>query len=236
MGAAGSVLAVLAVVSGAPARFVTTGLLLLALAGLAAAGASRSRISLGLAAGVTLVAVLGWAQHPLAIVTASAAGAHDMVVALVDSILVAAVVATGLWAVGSQRGLGRDVRLTATVVAWVLGLGASTTVFVALGTLLGAEVGGTELGFTIGHAVATVTWMLAATWLLLRGLERSRDADLTLRTGLVLAGISVAKLFLYDLAALSGLVRSVAFIAIGLLLLATGSRYAKAYERSRLSA
>src|SRR6478735_4431355 len=90
VGAAGTVLAVLAVLSGAPERFVTTGLLVLALAGLAAAGVSQSRISLALASGVTLVAALGWAQHPLAIVTAHAAGAHDMVVALVDSLLVAA--------------------------------------------------------------------------------------------------------------------------------------------------
>ncbi len=236
VGTAGAVLAVLAVLSGAPERWVTTGLLLLALAGLAAAGAGRSHTSLALAAGVTLVAVLGWAQHPLATVSATAAGEHDMVVALIDSVLVAAVVATGLWAVGAQRGLGRHLRLAATVTAWVLGLGASTTVLVAVGTLLGARAGDTALGFTIGHAVATVTWMLAATWLLLRGLERSRDADLTLRTGLVLAGISVAKLFLYDLAALSGLVRSLAFIVMGLILLATGSRYAKAYERSRLTA
>ncbi|HYN65953.1 MAG TPA: DUF2339 domain-containing protein [Ornithinibacter sp.] len=235
VGAGGAVLAVLAVVSGAPDRFVTTGLLLLALGGLAAAGVGRSRISLALAAGVALVAVLAWVQHPLAALTASTAGTHDMVLALVDSVLVGAVVATGLWAVGNQRGLGREVRLAATVVAWVLGLGASTTVLVAVGTLLGARVGETTLGFTVGHAVATVTWMLAAAWLLLRGLERSRDADLTLRTGLVLAGISVAKLFLFDLAALSGLVRSVAFIVMGLLLLATGSRYAKAYERSRLA-
>ena len=78
--------------------------------------------------------------------------------------------------------------------------------------------------------------MLGAAWLLLRGLERSADADLTLRTGLVLAGVSVAKLFLYDLSSLSGIVRSVAFIAVGLLLLAMGSRYAKAYERARPSA
>ena len=236
VGAGGAVLAVLAVVSGAPDRFVSTGLLLLALSGLAAAGVDRSRTSLALAAGVALVAVLGWVQHPLAALTASSAGAHDMVLALVDSVLVGAVVATGLWAVGNQRGLHRDVRLAATVVAWVLGLGASTTVLVAIGTLVGARVGETALGFTVGHAVATVTWMLAAAWLLLRGLERSRDADLTLRTGLLLAGISVAKLFLFDLAALNGLVRSVAFIVMGLLLLATGSRYAKAYERSRLTA
>lgn len=236
VGAGGSVLAVLAVLAGAPSRFVTTGLLLLALAGLATAGATRSRTRLALACGVTLVAVLGWVQHPLATVTASTAASHDMVVALVDSLLVAAVVVTGLWAVSAQRGLGRDLRLTATVLAWVLGLGATTTVCVALGTLLGKQVGAAALGFTIGHAAATVTWMLAAAWLLLRGLERSRDADLTLRTGLLLAGVSVAKLFLYDLAALNGLVRSVAFIAIGLLLLATGSRYAKAYERRRLTA
>ena len=117
----------------------------------------------------------------------------------------------------------------------MLGLGATATMLVAVGTLLGARAGDTALGFTIGHAVATVTWMLAATWLLLRGLERSRDADLTLRTGLLLAGISVAKLFLYDLAALNGIVRSVAFIVVGLLLLATGSRYAKAYERRRVT-
>ncbi len=236
VGSAGAVLAVLAVLEGAPERWVSTGLLLLALAGLVAAGAGRSRTSLALAAGVTLVAVLDWAQHPLAIVSATAAGGHDMVVALVDSVLVAAVVATGLWAVGVQRGLGRELRLTATISAWVLGLGASTTALVAVGTLLGARAGDTALGFTIGHAVATVTWMLAAAWLLLRGLERSSDADLTLRTGLVLVGISVAKLFLFDLAALNGLVRSLAFIVMGLLLLATGSRYAKAYERSRLTA
>ena len=236
VGTAGTVLAVLAVLSGAPERFVTTGLLLLALAGLAAAGAGRSRTSLALAGGVTMVAVLGWGQHPVAAVTASTAGAHDMVVALLDSVLLAAVVATGLWAVSAQRGLGRDVRLAATVAAWVLGLGATATALVAVGTLLGARAGDTALGFTIGHAVATVTWMLAATWLLLRGLERSRDADLTLRTGLLLAGISVAKLFLYDLAALNGLVRSVAFIVVGLILLATGSRYAKAYERRRVTA
>ena len=236
VGSAGAVLAVLAVLEGAPERWVSTGLLLLALAGLVAAGAGRSHTSLALAAGVTLVAVLGWAQHPLASVSATAAGRHDMVVALVDSVLVAAVVATGLWAVGVQRGLRRELRLTATISAWVLGLGASTTALVAVGTLLGARAGDTALGFTIGHAVATVTWMLAAAWLLLRGLERSRDADLTLRTGLVLVGISVAKLFLFDLAALNGLVRSLAFIVMGLLLLATGSRYAKAYERSRLTA
>ena len=236
VGAGGTLAAVLAVVSGAPERWMPTALLLLALGMLAVAGSTRSRLTLALGASAAVVALLAWAQHPLAVVTVGTAVHHDMVTALVDSLLVGALVAVGLWAVASQRGLGRDVRLVTTVAAWVLGLSASATAVVAFGTLVGARLGDAATGFTVGHALATVTWMLAAAWLLLRGLERSRDADLTLRTGLLLSGVCVAKLFLFDLAALSGLVRSVAFIATGLLLLATGSRYATALERRRLRA
>jgi uncharacterized membrane protein len=235
-GAAGTVFAVLAVVAGAPTRFITTGLLLLALAGLAVAGATRSRVNLLLAAGVTALAVLGWLQHPLAVATSASAPLGDMGAALLDSILLGAVIAVGVWAMANQRGLPREVRVGVRILAWVLGLGASATALAAAGTLLGEQLGDPALGFTIGQATATVTWMLGAAWLLLRSLERSTDADLTLRTGLLLAGVSVAKLFLYDLSSLSGIVRSVAFIAVGLLLLAMGSRYAKAYERSRLTA
>ncbi len=232
-GAGGTLAAVLTVVSGAPDRWTPTGLLLLALGMLAVAGSTRSRLTLGLGTAAAVVALLAWAQHPFAVVTVGTAVTHDMVTALVDSLLVGALVAVGLWAAASQRGLGREVRLGTTVAAWVLGLSASATAVVALGTLVGARLGDPATGFTVGHALATVTWMLAAAWLLLRGLERSRDADLTLRTGLLLSGVCVAKLFLFDLAALSGLVRSVAFIATGLLLLATGSRYATALERRR---
>ena len=146
-------------------------------------GSSRSRTSLALApASRSSPCSAGrstrWppSRHP-------PPGRTTWSVALLDSILVAAVVATGLWAVGAQRGLGRDVRLTATVVAWVLGLGASTTVSSPSAPCSGPRRATPVLGFTIGHAVATVTWMLAAAWLLLRGLEHSRDADLTLRTG-----------------------------------------------------
>jgi uncharacterized membrane protein len=232
-GAAGTVFAVMAVVSGAPTRFITTGLLLLALAALTVAGVTRSRVNLVLAAGVTALAVVGWLQHLLSVATSASTPRGDMGAALLDSILLAGVVAVGVWAMANQRGIPRDVRVGVRIVAWVLGLGASATALAAAGTLIGEQLGDPALGFTIGQAAATVTWMLGAAWLLLRGLERSADADLTLRTGLVLAGLSVAKLFLYDLSSLSGIVRSAAFIAVGLLLLAMGSRYAKAYERSR---
>ena len=232
---AGTVAAVLAIMSGAPDGFVTTGLVLLAMGQVVVAGVTRSRLALYLAGGTSAVALLSWLQHPFAALSEDTAASHDMTAALLDSILVAALAVAGLWASGQQRGLRREVRLGATILTWVVGLTASATVMVALGTLIGAAAGDTGLGFRIGHALATVTWMVAAAWLLLRGLERSRDADLTLRTGLLLSGISVAKLFLFDFSALSGIVRSVAFIVTGLLLLATASLYAKAYQRSRTS-
>ena len=234
VGVAGTVAAVLAVVSGAPDRAVGTLLALLALGQVTVAGLTRSRLSLYLGGGSSVVAVVAWLEHPLSVLTEQSAVEHDMTAAFVDSVLVGGLAVAALWATGRQRGLRRDVRLAGTIITWVIGLTASATATVAVGTLVGATAGDAGLGFRIGHALATVTWMVAAAWLLLRGLERSRDADLTLRTGLVLSGISVAKLFLYDLSALSGLVRSVAFIVTGLLLLATGSLYAKAYERSRL--
>lgn len=235
-GAAGTLAAALAVIAGAPSRYVTTGLLLLGLGQLAVAGVTRSRTTLALASGATAVGLTAWLQHPFAVVTTSTAQGHDLVAALVDSVVAGGIVAVGVWAVASQRGLSETSRTLTWVAAWITGLGASATALVAAGTLVGVEAGHAVTGFTVGHAVATVTWMLAAAWLLLRGLDRSADSDLVLRSGLLLSGVSVAKLFVYDLAALSGIVRSVAFIVTGLLLLATGTRYARAYERRRLAA
>ena len=127
--------------------------------------------------GATAVALLAWAAHPIAVTALGTARRHDLVAALLDSVLVGVLVLVGTWATANQRGLPRQVRLAATVLAWVVGLSASATGTVALATLLGERVDEPTLGFTIGHGVATVTWMVAAAWLLLRGLERSRDAD-----------------------------------------------------------
>ena len=223
----------LAVVTGAPSRFVTTGLLLLAAGHLAGAAVTRTRVALGLGAGTGALALAAWLQHPLAVLTERSAVRHDMTAALLDSLLAVGVVALAAWATASVRGVGREVRLLGVVVAWVVGLVASATALVAVGVLLGGRWAEPALGFVVGQALATVSWMLAAGWLLLRSLAQGRYADLALRGGLALAAVSVAKLFLYDLAALSGMVRSVAFIATGLLLIATGSRYARALERGR---
>ncbi len=229
----GSTAAVLAVVTGAPTRFVTTGLLLLGAGHLAGAAVTRTRVALGLGAATGGFALLWWLHHPLAILTVDTAVRHDMAVALLDSLLAVVVVVLGAWATASVRGVGNGLRLTGLVVAWAVGLVASATALVALGVLVGDRWLDPDLGFLVGQALATITWMLAAGWLLLRSLAQVRYADLALRGGLGLAAVAVAKLFLYDLAALSGVVRSVAFIATGLLLIAIGSRYSRAYERSR---
>jgi uncharacterized membrane protein len=78
-------------------------------------------------------------------------------------------------------------------------------------------------GFLLGHVVITVSWTVAALVLLVRGIEVG-----ALRViGLVLVGVAVLKLVLFDLSALDGMARVAAFLSAGLILLAAGSRYAR---------
>jgi uncharacterized membrane protein len=115
----------------------------------------------------------------------------------------------------------------------VAGLVTSAVAVVSLGLLVGDALDATATGFLAGHALATVLWMLTSAWLLLHGLRAESRRVLSVRLGLGLAAVSVAKLFLFDLATLDGLWRVVAFIVTGLLLLASGTAYAKALERTR---
>ncbi|KOX35183.1 hypothetical protein ADK67_01615 [Saccharothrix sp. NRRL B-16348] len=87
-------------------------------------------------------------------------------------------------------------------------------------------------GFLFGHSIVTVSWTVAALVLLVRGIDRK-----SLRVaGLVLVGAAVAKLLLFDMAALDGIARVLAFIGAGLVLLTAGTRYAKLVATRRISA
>ncbi|CCH35719.1 DUF2339 domain-containing protein [Actinosynnema sp. NPDC047251] len=87
-------------------------------------------------------------------------------------------------------------------------------------------------GFLFGHTVVTVSWTVAALVLLVRGIDvRSLRV-----AGLVLVGAAVAKLLLFDLSALDGIARVLAFIGAGLVLLTAGTRYAKLVATRRISA
>ncbi|WP_045313272.1 DUF2339 domain-containing protein [Lentzea aerocolonigenes] len=80
-----------------------------------------------------------------------------------------------------------------------------------------------ESGFLFGHSVVTVSWTVAALFLLVRGINNK-----ALRiSGLILVGAAVIKLVLFDLAALDGVARVLAFLGAGLVLLTAGTRYAK---------
>jgi len=80
-----------------------------------------------------------------------------------------------------------------------------------------------ESGFLFGHSLVTVSWTIAALFLLVKGINNK-----ALRiSGLILVGAAVLKLVTFDLAALDGVARVLAFLGAGLVLLTAGTRYAK---------
>ena len=108
----------------------------------------------------------------------------------------------------------------------------SVTVIV-LGTWLGSLTGATVTGFYGGHAVATAMWTAIAALLMTTVGSRVSDRGLMVRIGLVLVAVAVGKLFLFDLSALSGLFRVVAFVVTGVIVLALGAAVAREPGRRR---
>jgi Predicted membrane protein (DUF2339) len=77
-----------------------------------------------------------------------------------------------------------------------------------------------ETDFERGHTAVSVLWALVGLGLLVIGLLRGSAA--VRYGGLALFGLSLAKIFLYDLAELSSIARAFSFIFVGGLLLAGG--------------
>jgi uncharacterized membrane protein len=112
-------------------------------------------------------------------------------------------------------------RTIAFAAAGVVGVYA-----LSLGVLELAELvsqSSVKTDFQRGHTAVSAVWGAIGLGLLTLGLvRRSRAARLA---GFALFGISLAKLFLYDLAYLSSLARSLSFLAVGALLLLGGFFY-----------
>ena len=144
--------------------------------------------------------------------------------ALVSAPLLRAVLTAG-WSSGAARRTG--------LISWAVVGAAASAVVVSAGVLLGRAADDSVGGFIAGHGTATLLWAAGAAYLLRHGLRRSADASLSVRVGLVVAAAAVAKLLLFDLATLEGIVRITAFIGAGLALLAMGTSYAKALDRVR---
>lgn len=144
------------------------------------------------------------------------------------ALLGVAVVWVGVWA---QRRLSSD-EAPAHSLLWTVAGAATLYLVTAAAVAVGAATGAGD-GFIVGHCVATVVWMVSATAALLYGLRNlssgSGIARIALGSGLLVTTAALAKLFLFDLATLDGLVRVVAFLAVGILLLVVGTRYARAF-------
>jgi Predicted membrane protein (DUF2339) len=144
----------------------------------------------------------------------------QLVTAVAASALILALAAALLVAGGRLGWIRPDAsRAAIWVPIGLVGLYGAAGVVVNAALLISP----TSTGFTAGHAVVTVSWTVGALVLLARGMRRP-----ALRiAGLVLVGAAVAKLVLFDLVALDGLARVVAFLGAGLVLLAAGTRYAR---------
>jgi hypothetical protein len=186
-------------------------------------GAVGGLVALGLDAPMELVA--SFPARPFVVtlpggaVTAGAVG--ELAAALVVYLLLSAVALVGLVALG-RLGWLRD-RGRAATAAGLLGVVA---LYGAAGAVVTAAllVSPTRDAFLVGHVLVTVSWTAIALVLLARGLKDSLSRVL----GGVLVIAAVVKLVTFDLTALDGLARVAAFLGAGLVLLAAGSRYAKA--------
>ncbi|MFI1461702.1 DUF2339 domain-containing protein [Nocardia carnea] len=144
------------------------------------------------------------------------------------------VLAVALWTL--RRLFGTTTDESVTTLLWIGASGAAlylaTTAAVSLGVAAGAAN-----GFVIGHSVSTIIWMAGALAALLYGLRRlgadvSATVKVALGSGLLVTAAALAKLFLFDLSTLDGLIRVAAFLMVGILLLVAGTRYARAFAEA----
>jgi uncharacterized membrane protein len=117
-------------------------------------------------------------------------------------------------------------RLLAYAGVGILALYAVSLGILELAVLISGAV---ETGFQRGHTAVSAAWAVIGLCLLTVGLlRRSRGIRLA---GFALYGISIAKLFLYDLTYSSPMGRPLSFLAVGILLLASGFFYQRLSER-----
>jgi uncharacterized membrane protein len=125
---------------------------------------------------------------------------------------------------------GLQYRLRSTSL-WAAGTVALYGVSLAILELFElARPGTVESSFQSGHTAVSATWGVLGLLLLYLGLRRaSRPLQLG---GFALFGLSLGKLFLYDLAQLSSITRALSFLAVGAVLLVAGFFYQRLSSRA----
>jgi uncharacterized membrane protein len=92
-----------------------------------------------------------------------------------------------------------------------------------LGAFQWADEASVATSFQRGHTAVSAFWGVVGLLTLLVGLEKRLPAFRT--AGFALFGVSLAKLFLYDLSELSSVTRAFSFLAVGAVLLIGGFLY-----------
>ncbi len=149
---------------------------------------------------------------------------------LVGSLIIVALAAVGRWAAGRLLAERPPWLRYVPIAVGMLGGAAAVT---SIGALLGRTSASPVAIHQASSVVVTVGWALASVVVLRQPLRSADHSGGWIRLGLGLAAAATGKLFLVDLALLPGLARGIAFLLVGLLLLALGISYAKAYERAR---
>ncbi|MFB8276084.1 DUF2339 domain-containing protein [Nocardia colli] len=205
---------------------------LVALGYLGVAGQRRSGVAAGIGAVFATLGAFAFLNVAGPDVLASQhRSANNLSVSTVlGAVLALAVVAAAVWSARRLPGMQSTAELQ-WIVASIAGLYSVTAATVSIGIATGAPD-----GFVIGHSAATILWMAGATAALFYGLRNigkaTGVAKLALGSGLLVTAAALAKLFLFDLATLDGLVRVAAFLAVGVLLLVVGTRYARAFAEA----
>ncbi len=160
--------------------------------------------------------VLAWLTPPDQLLTANPSPASGLG-ALVA--IAAATVALALTAASHRRWL----------LAGAAGLALYAVSLIVLEIAMRVSGASLETDFERGHTVVSAVWGLTGLTVLVVGLAR-RSTELRY-VGLALFGVTLGKIFLYDLAELSSVARAASFVAVGGLLLAGGVLVQRLGER-----
>lgn len=229
---AGSIALLEVCVAVTDARTLPIAWFLVALGFLGVAGQRRCGVAAGLGAAFAALGALAFLNIASPEILAAQHRSEQSLnfATALAAVLLMAVVAVGVWCARTVPALRNTAELQ-WIVAGIAGLYSVTAAAVSIAVATGADD-----GFVIGHSAATILWMAGATASLFYGLRNlgkaSAVAKLALGSGLLVTVAALAKLFLFDLATLDGLVRVAAFLVVGVLLLIVGTRYARAFAEA----
>ncbi|WP_245547124.1 DUF2339 domain-containing protein [Nocardia brevicatena] len=217
----------------ADSRTLPIALFLVALGFFGVAGQRLSRVSAGIGGVFAVLGGLSFlAQADPDTLTSQRMAELRLVPATALAAFIGlALVVVAVWGLRKLlRSAGRGVGSSEERALWIVGGAVALYLVNAASVAIGTATGVAD-GFVLGHSVATMVWMVAATGALLYGLRNPTAvvARSALGCGLLVTVAALVKLFTFDLATLDGLIRVAAFLVVGILLLLAGTRYARAF-------